>query len=288
VASGGCASPEDVPWLSVSPASGTTPAGGSSTATVTFDATGLTNGTYDANLCVSSNDSANRTVTVPVTLNVGGIVDDTIFKNGFDGSGGGGNPQAFQLDDGTYENGIGFGNGATGSAAIWLNRFTLAAGQFPLTINDVDIEWPNASTAGGDLTGLEVRVLVYYDADGDGNPANAVKVGDTTATIAGTDSFETYTLSAPISGGGDIYVGYESAFSLGSTGPEYFSSAIDQDSGSHHMSWVSGNSTGDPDVDNLGNNGLTLVIDDAASSLAGNWLIRANGTSASGAPVSFK
>ena len=86
VAGGGCASPEDVPWLSVSPTSGTTPAGGSSDATVTFDATGLSDGTYDANLCVASNDAANRTVIVPVTLTVGNAPpDDTIFKDGFDG-----------------------------------------------------------------------------------------------------------------------------------------------------------------------------------------------------------
>ncbi|HEY0231706.1 MAG TPA: hypothetical protein VGC55_10665 [Dokdonella sp.] len=89
VPSGGCATPDDVTWLSVAPASGTTAGGASSTTTVTFDATGLTDGVYDANLCVHSNDAANRLVAVPVALTVGTVVTDEIFKDGFDGTGGG-------------------------------------------------------------------------------------------------------------------------------------------------------------------------------------------------------
>jgi subtilisin family serine protease len=65
-----CDTPTDIPWLSVSPTSGTTAAGESSEVTVTFDATGLAAGTYEAQLCVNSNDPANPRVTVPVTLEV--------------------------------------------------------------------------------------------------------------------------------------------------------------------------------------------------------------------------
>ncbi len=84
VPSGGCATPDDVPWLSVSPASGTTAPGGSTATTVTFDATGLSPGTYDANLCVTSNDPSHHVVAVPVELTVTG--DDEIFADGFDGN----------------------------------------------------------------------------------------------------------------------------------------------------------------------------------------------------------
>lgn len=90
VPSRGCAAPEDVPWLSVAPASGTTAGGASTATTVTFNATSLTHGVYDAHLCVHSNDASNRLIAVPVELTVGG--GDTIFKDGFDGSGGGTNP----------------------------------------------------------------------------------------------------------------------------------------------------------------------------------------------------
>ena len=51
-----CVSPADVPWLSVSPASGTTAGSSTSPVTVTFDSHGLGVGTFTANLCFTSND----------------------------------------------------------------------------------------------------------------------------------------------------------------------------------------------------------------------------------------
>lgn len=66
-----CEVPSDIPWLSVSPDSGTTAASETSTVDVTFDSTGLTGGsTYTATLCVESNDAITPLVTVPVTLTV--------------------------------------------------------------------------------------------------------------------------------------------------------------------------------------------------------------------------
>lgn len=65
-----CNAPGDVPWLSVSPQSGTTTDGGSDTITVTLDATGLSAGDYSALLCVQSNDPNQPTTTITVTLNV--------------------------------------------------------------------------------------------------------------------------------------------------------------------------------------------------------------------------
>jgi len=60
----------DCPWLSVAPGSGSTPAGGSDTTTLTVDSTGLSAGTYDCEVRVESNASNASTVIVPVTLNV--------------------------------------------------------------------------------------------------------------------------------------------------------------------------------------------------------------------------
>jgi hypothetical protein len=65
-----CDTLADVPWLSVSPASGSTPAGGSSDVTVSFDVSGLDPGVFEAVLCVQSNDPATPLVEVPVTLTV--------------------------------------------------------------------------------------------------------------------------------------------------------------------------------------------------------------------------
>lgn len=82
---GPCANPADVPWLSVSPASGTTAANASTPVTVTLDATGLVDGTYSATLCVQSNDLSRVVVPVPVQFSVGGGAADRIFADGFDG-----------------------------------------------------------------------------------------------------------------------------------------------------------------------------------------------------------
>jgi subtilisin-like proprotein convertase family protein len=65
-----CANPADVPWLSVNPSGGTTNAGGSSNVAVGFNSTGLANGTYNAVLCVTSNDPQTPLVEVPVSLTV--------------------------------------------------------------------------------------------------------------------------------------------------------------------------------------------------------------------------
>mgnify|MGYP006277958059 FL=1 len=57
-------------WLNINPLSGTVIPGGSMALDVTFDATGLTEGIYNADVLVSSNDPNTSVVTVPATLNV--------------------------------------------------------------------------------------------------------------------------------------------------------------------------------------------------------------------------
>ena len=57
-------------WLSVYPLSGTVFSGLSQDLDVTFDATGLTEGIYTADILVSSNDPVQPLITVPATLNV--------------------------------------------------------------------------------------------------------------------------------------------------------------------------------------------------------------------------
>jgi len=68
--SSSCYMPEDIPWLSESPVSGTTGSGGTSPVDVTFDATAVGVGTYNALLCVFSNDPDESLVEVPVTMEV--------------------------------------------------------------------------------------------------------------------------------------------------------------------------------------------------------------------------
>ena len=71
-----CSNPADVPWLAASPTGGTTAPASSTPVTVTFDSTGLGLGTYEARLCIASNDpnqgpgNGTNLVIVPATLTV--------------------------------------------------------------------------------------------------------------------------------------------------------------------------------------------------------------------------
>ena len=84
-ASTDCATPDVVPWLSLVPDNGTVVAGDPPTSVdVTLDATTLTPGVYNANVCVHSNDAANDLVSVPVAFTVAVSAADQIYLDGFD------------------------------------------------------------------------------------------------------------------------------------------------------------------------------------------------------------
>jgi len=67
---GSLCSPDALPWVSATPISGTTAAGGVSPVNVTFDSTGLSSGLHTGKLCINSNDVAHPSVEIPVTLMV--------------------------------------------------------------------------------------------------------------------------------------------------------------------------------------------------------------------------
>ncbi|MBO9662912.1 choice-of-anchor J domain-containing protein, partial [Dokdonella sp.] len=68
----GCTNPSDVPWLSASPSSGSVAAGANTPVTVSVNTNGLAAGSYAAHVCVATNDTANPSVDVPVSLTVTG------------------------------------------------------------------------------------------------------------------------------------------------------------------------------------------------------------------------
>jgi subtilisin-like proprotein convertase family protein len=70
-AGGQCSAPTAIPWLTVSPANGSTAGGGSTPVTLTYNSASLAQGTYTGTLCIASNDPDEALVTVPITLNVG-------------------------------------------------------------------------------------------------------------------------------------------------------------------------------------------------------------------------
>ncbi len=67
---GGCSTPADVSWLSVSPDSGLVPAQGSGQADVQVATAGLGHGLHEAFLCLDSNDPVRSSTWIPVTVQV--------------------------------------------------------------------------------------------------------------------------------------------------------------------------------------------------------------------------
>jgi hypothetical protein len=77
----GCDSYTNVPWLSVSPTSGTTTASSSDTVTASLSSSGLAGGVYEARICIESNDPSNPIWAVPVTLEVIEVEADVSFED---------------------------------------------------------------------------------------------------------------------------------------------------------------------------------------------------------------
>jgi hypothetical protein len=61
---------QNVPWLSVSPLSGTISSGGTRLLDVSFNSNGMSDGLYTGELCIESNDPNESPTIVPVTLEV--------------------------------------------------------------------------------------------------------------------------------------------------------------------------------------------------------------------------
>lgn len=83
-ATGDCSTPENIPWLAMSPPAGTVDPGDTADIDVTLDATGLDPGVYRAMICVNSNDETNPLGQLPVEFTVFDP-DDVIFRDGFEG-----------------------------------------------------------------------------------------------------------------------------------------------------------------------------------------------------------
>jgi hypothetical protein len=146
-----CSTPADTPWLSYDISSGTvTPDPDMthpSTVNLSFDATNLAPGSYTANLCVYGNDLSHSRIAVPIslTVNPAGPVDE-IFKDGFDGSGGGSGTTAIaQTTDMTplAQNSAACGDSTAGTTSdnqywrrYYFNEYALPT---PASIASVDV-----------------------------------------------------------------------------------------------------------------------------------------------------
>lgn len=85
-AGGPCSQPQDLPWLSLSPLTGTTAAGDSTPVTASLDGTGQADGdVLSGTVCATSNDPNNRIVATPINVTVGtggggGVIDSGVLN----------------------------------------------------------------------------------------------------------------------------------------------------------------------------------------------------------------
>ena|GEM_PF-3196630 len=181
---------------------------------------------------------------------------------------------AYVLDDGTSEEAVGFGNGEQNFEAIWFNQFNVIPGE--TTVRAVEIAW-GSPVLPQDLVGIPIRVGIWSDPNGDGNPSDAVLLASFAETIhhASTDTFDVYRLSPAV-----VLPEGATSFFVGDVTPmldrrrQLFFQALDQTS-THRQSWVSAHSDGSSvDFVYLGTNDFVGIIDDFG--LPGNWMIRAD------------
>jgi hypothetical protein len=163
----GCAQPEDLPWLSLAPLTGTTPPSSASPVSATIDATTANPGdVLEGNVCATSNDPFHHRLATPITITVGASpVPPTISKTF--------NPS--QVTPGTPSTlTITLGNANATDAA--LNAPLVDAFPNGLLIADT----PNAqTTCGGSVTADPGTTSVALDAAGASIPAN----GSCTITV---------------------------------------------------------------------------------------------------------
>src|SRR5205814_6415955 len=76
----------------------------------------------------------------------------------------------YMIDDGTAEDGVGFGNGAQNFESIWFNQFDVIAGQTMITT--VSVAWGTPAFPDPSNNGTPVTIGIWSDPNGDGNPSD--------------------------------------------------------------------------------------------------------------------
>jgi hypothetical protein len=260
------------------------------TNTVTVENTGYTTLTFDVDIRNFAGPVVlsieNMTVTPLSDEAPAGAVDPSAISAAGTGSGILAAPPApladvnLVLDDGTRENALGL---TTGGQFIWLNRFTPDPGDFPFTLNEVQVLFGSGV---GVNTGELVDIYVWEDKDGDGDPGTGeVFLGSETGVqVQAVDdiTWSVYPLSPPIelNGPGDVVIAVVNR--TAGTDAGEFPAAMDETS-SAGRSWVGIYSSGNP------GNPPTLPADSSwgvidGFGFPGNFMLRGFGSFGSAVP----
>ncbi len=172
----------------------------------------------------------------------------------------------YALDDGMADVSVGYGIG-TGSSFVWANRFVTpetgdTIDKILVAFGDPYIE--ERGGVAGNSNGAEVTVGLWSDPNGDGSPQDAVLLQSVNGTItdADTDTFNVFDIPDTFVTG-SFFVG---VMFTDDQGPGRYPAALDQSVPNAGESWV----TTSLDITNANPN---------SSVFAGNWLVRALGSS---------
>lgn len=181
----------------------------------------------------------------------------------------------FILDHGGYDNRLTFHWGSNEQAVLWLNRFAAPTGTGVFTIDSLSILFPVQDL--GTLIGKQINLVAYYDADGDGDPRNAVRLGgDRFATVTAEDRFNVFATDFRVPGDGDVYVGFENSYARGGTWPVLYPAATDGSAPVFKRSWLASRTDGPPNLGDLADHVVEGFTENFVD-IRGNWLIRATG-----------
>jgi len=170
------------------------------------------------------------------------------------------------LDDGTSENGIG-----DDGEFVWLNRFSPNAGDYPLALEEIWVEFGSSGVNAGD----SIHIVVHEDTDQDGNPGTGASLLASYSTVvvaADNSTWSKYRLTNPLilNGPGDVLIGVVNRYS--SEGYNDFPAGIDTSS-SQGRSWIGSYASGDaPSTISYPADESWGTID--SFGYPGNWMIR--------------
>ncbi len=180
------------------------------------------------------------------------------------------------LDDGGAENFLGVNDAVDGTQFIWFTRFTPSPSSFPFLLEEIWVVFGSEGVGVGDA----VDLLVYQDADGDGNPSNATHLATYYQIIQYNDqvTWNVYTLapSLMVNGSGDILIGVINRYQTGTGGGVLdYPASLDETTSQQHswVGWWTVDVPSDPPV--WPPNDVLDTIDNLG--FPGNWLIRGYG-----------
>lgn len=160
---------------------------------------------------------------------------------------------------------------------LFLNRFPVG---HPLQVDSISILWP--PPVANVAPGLPVMLVAYYDADTDGNPANAVRLGsDVEVTVGASGQWATYPVDFQLPAAGDLYVGFVSLWARVPDGlplPLQYPGSADRDT-PHCQSYMAypDNPLVLVNYDNIGANAVIEIVHSRETMEVDDLMIRATG-----------